>query len=215
MPSGADRLQRAVNRYFSFMSDRLYDEITVGRVFGLLGGRLNELVLAQGRRAVDVADGGPILDMPVGTAYFAAPTARLHPGPLVGVDLAEGMVRRAREVAQEEGAPNLRVVRADAHHLPFADATFPAILCSNGLPVIPGLGETVTELARVLAPGGTLFVSAITLPVSAALPAASAAHLPAALRSERDLVGSFVAAGLTITATMRERLALLVEATNA
>lgn len=208
------RGKKAVERYFSWAADRFYDTVTVERVFPLLGGDLNEAIVDQGRRAVEGAGDRPILDMPVGTAYFTVEIARSHKGVVVGADIAAGMVQRARSVALEAGARNLEIVQADAHALPFGDGTFGAILCSNGLPVIPGLHPTVGELARVLAPGGTLFVAAITLPLAPPGPPRSRDRVPTAFRPKRDLVDALGRAGLAPVITQRRRLAALIEATK-
>lgn len=207
-------LRSTVGAYFSYAATHFYDRVTVNRVFPLLGGELNDLVLRQGRRAVTVAARGPILDMPVGTAFFTSEVALAHDGVVIGVDLAEGMVKKAKQVAAERGAANLLVARADAHRLPFRDDSFSVILCINGLPVIPGLAHTLAELYRVIAPGGRLFVSAITLPVGAVVPPPAAARLPAGFRSGRGLLRALEDAGFDAALVERARLAKLFEATK-
>ena len=211
MPDRSDRRKRLIGNLYSAAAERVYDRLVVNGAFKLFGGSLNDLVRIQGRRAIVLAEGQPILDMPVGTAYFAAEVARFYPGLVVGVDIAEGMVRQARSVATNAGA-NLEVLQADAHHLPFGDGSFRAILCSNGLQVIPGLQPTISELARVLAPGGTLLVSVVTLP--APLPRSARARLPTMLRPGDDVVDALRAIGLHARVTTRERLATLIEATK-
>ena len=209
--AGSDRAKRRVGALYSWAADRIYDRVVVNGAFKVFGGDLHEFVRDQGRRALITAAGGPILDMPVGTAYFTTDVARHYPGLVVGVDIAEGMVREARRVARSAGAA-LEVVQADAHALPFPDDTFPAILCSNGLQVIPGLGTTVRELGRVLAPGGALYVSVITLP--APLPARVRHRLPTMMRPGSDVSAALAQVGLTPRITRRERLATLIEATK-
>ncbi len=208
------RAQNLIERYFSWAADRFYDSVTVQRVFPLLGGDINEAILDQGRRAVAVAGGRPILDMPVGTAYFTVRIAREHSGIVVGSDIAEGMVARAYEVARSEGVENLPIVQADAHSLPFSGGAFGAILCANGLPVIPGLHATVAELARVLAPGGVLFVAAITLPLGPPGSPQSRERMPTAFRPKRDIADALRRAGLEPVITQRQRLAALIEASK-
>jgi ubiquinone/menaquinone biosynthesis C-methylase UbiE len=105
-------------------------------------------------------------------------------------------------------------VQADAHRLPFPDRTFGAVGCWNGLPVMPGLVATVNELARVLAPGGTLYASALTLPVGTALPESFRSHLPTMLRSVNDIVDVIRSAGLRVTSVERRNLVRLIEATK-
>jgi SAM-dependent methyltransferase len=198
------RAQKIVAGIYSVAAKRFYEPVVVHGGFRLFGGRLNELVAEQGREAVRVADGGPILDMPVGTAYFTRAVARLHPGLVVGVDIAEGMVRESALVARREGLSNLVAVQADAHRLPFPDGAFEAILCTNGLQVMPGLRPAVEELARVLAPGGTLFVSVVGLPLRGD-------SLPTALAT-RNVRSALEGAGLEIAHHETTRLATLLRA---
>lgn len=213
MSRGNGRLaKRLIGGIYSKAADKLYEPVVVKTAFPLLGGALNSHVLDQGRRAVDVAAGRPILDMPVGTAYFTSAIARGHPGIVVGADIAEGMVREAAETARGNRLDNLMVVRADAHALPFASSTFAAVMCTNGLQVIPGLQPTIDELARVLAPGGSLFVSTVSLPLGAALGRRANARLPTVLAGRQRVLGAIADAGLAITHVHKSRLALLAEA---
>jgi ubiquinone/menaquinone biosynthesis C-methylase UbiE len=114
------------------------------------------------------------------------------------------MVRESAALARREGLSNLRLVQADAHHLPFGDGAFPAILCTNGLQVMPGLDATARELARVLAPGGTLFVSVVGVPLRGR-------SLPTffATRNVRDALEG---AGLGVRTTHRVQMATMYEA---
>jgi SAM-dependent methyltransferase len=207
-----DAMKRLIGGIYSVMAKRLYEPIVVRRAFPLFGGDLNAAVLAQGRRAAEIAAGRPVLDMPVGTAFFTIETAKQHSGLVVGADIARGMVAEARARAGSAGISNLATVQADAHHLPFGDGAFAAILCTNGLQVIPGLGRALDEMSRVLAPDGALFASVVHLPVGALVPGAAAEHLPALLSSRRSLAGAFEGAGLRVTSVARQRLATLVEA---
>jgi len=150
--------------------------------------------------------------MPVGTAYFAVQVARRHEGLVVGADIAEGMVRATRRAATEAGVTNLAAVRADAHALPFADGSFGAILCTNGLQVIPGLDASLAELARVLAPDGTMYTSIIAVPLGRALPPRAAEHLPTLFKSRREVTRAFARAGLEVHSIASNRFALLLEA---
>ena len=51
--------------------------------------------------------------------------------------------------------------RAVLTELPFADGAFDAVLCALVLAHFPDLGQPMTELARVVRPGGTLLISDI------------------------------------------------------
>jgi ubiquinone/menaquinone biosynthesis C-methylase UbiE len=208
------RAQRAIGALYSWAADKFYEPVVVKRAFRVFGGDLNNLVLRQGARAVDAAGGAPILDVPVGTAYFTTQIARRHNGVIVGADYAWGMVAKAVRAAHIAGASNLAPVQADIHRLPFADGSFGAVMCANGLQVIPGLRGAVSELARVLAPRGVLLVSVLVAPIGAALPSSVESKLPTVLRSGASIAGEISGAGLTVVSFRRERLAYLMEATK-
>ncbi|HEV2754820.1 MAG TPA: methyltransferase domain-containing protein [Actinomycetota bacterium] len=206
------RAQRIVTSIYSRTAHRLYEPLVVHGSFPLLGADLHRRVAEQGASAVRVAAGAPILDVPVGTAYFTAGVAASHPGLVVGADIAEGMVQEARGLAIRRSLSNLVVVQANAHALPFADASFGAILCTNGLQVIPGLRGAVRELARVLAPGGKLFVSVVGLPLGAALPARAADRMPTVLAARSKVAEEIEGAGLEVVSLKKRRLATFYEA---
>ena len=209
----SDRTKRIIGGIYSFAADKLYEPIVVHGAFRVFGGPLNDLVLEQGRRAVTGARGGPILDMPVGTGYFTIEMARRHEGIVVGLDIAEGMVRETSERARA-GASNLTAVQGDAHHLPFGDASFRAVVCTNGLQVMPGLAPSVAEMERVLAPGGRLYVSVIVAPVGAVFRTDTREHLPTLVRPGKDVVTAIRRTGLHVTREERVRMATLIEATK-
>lgn len=206
------RAQRIVTSIYSRTAHRLYEPLVVHGSFPLLGADLHDRVAAQGRAAVDVAAGRPILDVPVGTAYFTAAVAAAHPGIVVGVDIAEGMVREAAALARRRSLSNLVCVQANAHALPFDDEAFGALLCTNGLQVIPGLRGAIRELARVLAPGGTLFVSVVGLPLGAVLPESMGARMPTVFAARSKIAEELAGAGLTVTSTSKRRLSTFYEA---
>lgn len=208
----SDRAKKVIGAIYSMAADRLYDPLVVNGAFKLFGGRLHQLALEQGRRAVDIAHGQPILDMPVGTAFFTVQMAARHDGLIVGADIAEGMVHRAQEVAREHGATGLKMVQADAHRLPFPDGTFGAVMCTNGLQVIPGLRTAVSELARVVRPEGVMFVSVLTLAVPRAIRESRRDKLPTVMWSGDDIADVIASNGLAVSHVRKERLATLIEA---
>ena len=214
MREDGGRAKRLIGRIYSAAADNLYEPLVVNGAFKVFGGNLNTLVIEQGRRAVAQAHGGAILDLPVGTGYFAIEMARKHNGMVVGADIAEGMTRKTAAVARSAGVDNLIAIQADAHHLPFPDGSFAAVVCSNGLQVMPGLRPSVRELVRVLAYGGRLFVSVILAPIGAGLPRDTREHLPTLMRPGRDVVDAIRSTGVWDVTSRRERLAYLIEATK-
>ena len=85
-------------------------------------------------------------------------------------------------------------------------------MCTNGLQVIPGLEESIGELARVLAPGATLYTCVITVPVAALLPAAAGRKLPTVMKSRRELIDALTGAGLALRSVRSQRFATQIEA---
>ncbi len=130
MASERARLKKAIGGIYSFAAERFYEPVVVRGTFRLMGGRLNQYVLEQGRRAVELGGGRPILDMPVGTGYFTLEVAKRHTGIVVGTDIAGGMVQQAQRSARRVGLSSFVAVQADAHRLPFADRSFEVVLCS-------------------------------------------------------------------------------------
>ena len=207
-------IKKAIGAFYSFTADRLYEPLIVKIAFPFFGGDLNRLAADQGRRAVASAGGGPILDVPVGTAFFTLAVAREHRGTVVGTDYASGMVKETLRAARQERLDNLVAVQSDIHHLPFPTGAFAATLCTNGLQVIPGLEPSVRELARTLRAGGEIYVSVISMPLSRLLPTGVRGHLPTFLRSGGEVADALARAGLKIRSVRQSRLATLIEATK-
>ena len=207
-----DLPKKIISEIYSRTANSLYEPIVVRGTFRLASHDLEHFVTEQGRNAVAAAGGGPILDMPIGTAHFTTKFAQAHSGLIVGTDIAHGMLLKTMQRAREEGLDNIATVRGDAHALPFATGSFPAIMCSNGLQVIPGLELTLAELHRVLKPGGLMQVSIVNLPVGALLPDQASSHLPTLFKSRAAMIAAVQQAGFSIAAVSNERLATLIEA---
>jgi ubiquinone/menaquinone biosynthesis C-methylase UbiE len=77
---------------------------------------------------------------------------------LTGIDLSPAMLSIARDRARNLGrAVDLR--EADAHALPFPDASFDTVVCTFSLCAIPDEHLAVAEMKRVLKPGGALLLA--------------------------------------------------------
>ncbi|HEV7207503.1 MAG TPA: methyltransferase domain-containing protein [Mycobacteriales bacterium] len=96
--------------------------------------------------------GGLLLDVACGAGLLAPhlPAGWRH----VGIDLSVPALTQAREHA-------VIPVRADAMRLPFPDGAFGCVIAGECLEHLPDLPAACAEIARVLAPGGTLVLDTI------------------------------------------------------
>ena len=125
----------------------------------MLTAKYDELGLQQGDK---------VLDLGCGFGRHAFEAARRGASVVAldaGTDEVNGVAAtfaamvEAGELAA--GSLHANVVQGDALHLPFPDATFDRVICSEVLEHIPDDLAAMRELTRVLRPGGTM---AITVP---------------------------------------------------
>ena len=101
--------------------------------------------------------GMALLDAGCGPGSITAGLARsVAPGECVGIDASAEVVDAARERAVTGGVTNLRFEAADVTKLPFDDATFDAVFAHALLQHLPWPLDALTELRRVLKPGGVI-----------------------------------------------------------
>jgi demethylmenaquinone methyltransferase / 2-methoxy-6-polyprenyl-1,4-benzoquinol methylase len=119
-------------------------------------------------RAVDRVNVGPgsdALDVCCGTGDLAlALRRRIGPdGRVVGCDFSEPMLDLARQKSGEEGLA-VEFGWADALELPYGDKSFDAVTVGFGARNLADLEKGLSEMARVLRPGGRLAILEITRP---------------------------------------------------
>jgi SAM-dependent methyltransferase len=110
---------------------------------------------------LDVREGLSVLDVGCGAGYLLGKAAA-RAGAALGVDLDGDRLRSAREAILHGKRPNYGLVAfaaADGQHLPFADASFDRIICTETLEHVLDPRLILEQLARVLKPGGRLAVS--------------------------------------------------------
>ena len=95
------------------------------------------------------------LDLCTGTAGVAIAMARMHHCSVVGVDLSEGMLVRGLQRVRAEGLGHrINLVLGNAETLSFSDGQFDAAAFTYLLRYVDDPQATISEIARVVKPGG-------------------------------------------------------------
>jgi ubiquinone/menaquinone biosynthesis C-methylase UbiE len=102
--------------------------------------------------------GQQVLDVATGTGMVAIKAAQIvgAEGRVIGVDIATGMIDRARHKAQELGLQNIEFQLADGEALDFPANTFDYIFCSSALIWMSDLHGALRHWNQLLKPGGKL-----------------------------------------------------------
>ncbi len=140
-------------------------------------------------QAAALQPGMRVLDVATGTGTVALEAARVvgPAGSVVGLDLSAAMLEKARARA---GAEGVTFQTGDAMSLPFADASFDAVLCASALFFMPDLVAALREWGRVLKPGGRVGFTAFAPGLMAPLPPMWAAALaPHGLKPQGPPIG--------------------------
>ena len=95
----------------------------------------------RNRDVLEIATGPRLL------ARHVAPAART----MLATDYSDGMIARAKK---GECPANLRFEVADATALPYGEKSFDVVLIANALHIIPEPEKALSEIDRVLRPGG-------------------------------------------------------------
>lgn len=107
-----------------------------------------------------------ILDIATGTGDLAIQFARATDAKrVVGLDLSEGMLKVAREKSvYDERLKQIEFIKGDSENLPFEDDSFDAISVSFGIRNFEDLEKGLSEIFRVLRPGGLFIILETSVP---------------------------------------------------
>ncbi len=112
----------------------------------------------------------PILDLGTGTALIPIEFCRQSPtGEIVAVDAAAHMLAIANDNVRKSGFANrIQCELVDAKRMHFANGSFPAIMSNSIVHHIPDPRRVFEEIARLAAPGATIFVRDLLRPTDTA-----------------------------------------------
>ena len=139
--------RRYVRTLFATIADR-YDLITAVLSLGQDAKWKQKLVTIAG-----VVAGERALDLAAGTGDIAFAVAA-RGAKTIGLDITHRMLQLARR-RQRNGTP-AEFIAGDMISLPFRSSSFDLVTTGYGLRNVPDLAAAVTEIARVLRPGGRL-----------------------------------------------------------
>lgn len=101
-----------------------------------------------------------VADIGTGTGILASELARLGLD-VVGIDRSAAMLDAAREKIQQESFPpggSVELRRGEANRIPLDDAEMDAAFAHMVLHYVPSPAEVISEMTRILRPGGVLVV---------------------------------------------------------
>jgi len=107
-----------------------------------------------------------LLDVATGTCDLAIEGAVRYPHiHVTGIDFVREMLERGFEKVQQRGlSSRIDLVHGDALHLPFPDGSFDVAAMAFGIRNIPHRMRALSELRRVVVPGGQILILELTLP---------------------------------------------------
>lgn len=161
-PESASGRQQRIDRHFDARSqywkslyeeDSLYGAIHQQRR-ALAVRWLDECDLPAGSRLVDVGCGAGILELDLAS----------HGYVVDGLDSSRAMIDLASQTVVEAGfTDRVRLQVGDAHHLPFPDGKFEGAVSLGVLPYMHTPSLALSEMARVVKPGGYVLVNSDNL----------------------------------------------------
>lgn len=119
---------------------------------------LKEIIDGTEQQILDVACG-------TGDSTIAIAKAMAPGGKVTGIDISTGMMEPLMRKAAREGVHDrIKLLKADALEMPFADASFHRVTCAFGIRNFEDKEKGLSEFLRVLKPGGRCVILELGIP---------------------------------------------------
>lgn len=154
-------LTNEAKEYYNRYADAIIGTAT-GSTYqaGLLKDKNAAETNAEWARRAGISPEESVLDLGCGAGGPAIDICRAVPGVVIdGITVSQQQANHANRLIQEANLANrIRIHVADYHTLPFGDGTFDRVLFLESIGYASDYERLFREVARVLRPGGTLFI---------------------------------------------------------
>ena len=132
----------------------------------LLSFNIDKVWRRKTAKAVAKSHPNTILDLATGTADLAIAVAKRNPqAHILGMDISEKMLDIGKEKVMHQNLANqIELSLGDAAALPFEDDSFDAVTVAFGVRNFEDLGKGLSEISRVLKPGGQAVILEFSMP---------------------------------------------------
>ena len=114
---------------------------------------------------VNASNPETILDIATGTGDLAIMLAQTKAQKIVGFDISSGMLEIGKKKVAHKNLNNrIDMVLGDSENMPFEDNSFDAITVAFGIRNFETLEKGLSEIYRVLKPGGTFVILETSMP---------------------------------------------------
>ena len=135
--------------------------------------------IQKGDTVIDLGSGA-------GNDCFVARHETGESGKVIGIDFTEAMIKKARANAEKLGFNNVEFRQGDIEDMPVSDNVADVIVSNCVLNLVPDKQKVISEIFRVLKPGGHFSISDIVLSGS----------LPEALQQDAEMYAGCVSGAI-------------------
>jgi len=141
-----------LNHFLSFGIDKYWRKVAVD-------------CFRDGQAFASSGAGAHILDVATGTADLALEAAKVGIARITGVDISENMLEIGRKkIAAKNLSARIELLLGDSEQLKFGDNCFSGVMVAFGVRNFANLDRGLSEIHRVLKPGGKAVVLEFSRP---------------------------------------------------